>query len=128
MSIEAIIGFVASIASVLGYVPQVMKSWKTHRVEDISVSMVLLLLFSLSGWLIYGFLKQDLPLIMTNIVSLNIVFLLFTAKIKFGESDFKEKWILKPRFAFLPRRTEKTTGTNDESSEPMTRDRLRSVH
>ncbi len=128
MSIEAIIGFVAAIASVLGYVPQVVKSWKTHRVEDISISMVLLILFSLSTWLVYGFLMQDLPLILTNLVSLNILFLLLTAKLKFGENEFRKKWASRPKFTLPSRRTEKTNRNVDESSDPLTKDRLRSVH
>ena len=128
MTIEAIIGFVAAIASVLGYVPQVMKSWKTHRVDDISISMVLLILFSLSSWLVYGFLKGDLPLILTNLVSLNILFLLLTAKLKFGENEFGRRWVSRPKFAFPSRWAENSTQTSDEDSEPLTKDRLRSVH
>jgi len=128
MTIEAIIGFLASVASVLGYVPQVMKSWKTHRVDDISISMVLLILFSLSSWLVYGFLKGDLPLILTNLVSLNILFLLLTAKLKFGENDFGKKWVSRLKFDFPSIWAKKSTRTVEEDSEPLTRDRLRSVH
>lgn len=90
MGLEMIVGLVAAIASVLGYVPQVLKSWKTRRAEDISTSMVLLLLFSLSSWLAYGFLVGDLPLIATNAVSLNLLFLLLAAKLKFRKRRAEE--------------------------------------
>ncbi|MFW6008552.1 MAG: SemiSWEET family transporter [archaeon] len=128
MNIETIIGIIAIIASILGYIPQVVKSWKTHKVDDISISMILMIIFSLLSWLIYGFLKTDMPLILTNIISLNILLLLFTAKIKFGNNEFKKKWMSKPNFSYFPKINKNSTQKEEEELEPLTKDRLKTLH
>lgn len=108
MGFETIIGLIATIASVLGYIPQVVKSWRTRQVEDVSISMVLLLLFSLSSWLVYGFLVSDLHLIVTNIISLNLLFLLLAAKLKFGGEKAEEKEISSDLISFPSQQSERS--------------------
>lgn len=61
-----IIGFAAGILTTLAVVPQLLKSWKTKKVVDISPFMFLCILGGVGLWVIYGILKMDYPIIFTN--------------------------------------------------------------
>ena len=64
-----LIGSGAAILTMFGFVPQIIKIYKTKSVED--VSLVMLLQFSLGMllWLLYGLHLEDNILIVANAVS-----------------------------------------------------------
>ncbi|RJO60080.1 hypothetical protein C4544_06990 [candidate division WS5 bacterium] len=53
--------------------PQVVKSYKTKKVEDLSLAMFFLLFCAQIIWLFYGFHIKDLPVILTNGFSILVV-------------------------------------------------------
>ncbi|MGH7468461.1 MAG: SemiSWEET family sugar transporter [Longimicrobiales bacterium] len=81
------LGYLAGSITVLAFLPQVWKAWRTRRTRDVSWLMILLLIFSGLLWLGYGVLTHDTPLVATNVgmVSLNVVIL--AAKMRFAGSD-----------------------------------------
>jgi MtN3 and saliva related transmembrane protein len=80
------IGLVASALSSLTFMPQVYRAWKTKSVDDLSLAMMLFVFFSTILWLIYGFGRGALPVIICN----GIIFLLSIVLIYFKFS-FKKK-------------------------------------
>ncbi len=64
------VGIVAALLTMFGFVPQIVKMWKTHSVEDVSG----LTLFQYSAgstlWMLYGMHLQDFIVIGANVVSL----------------------------------------------------------
>ena len=56
----------AGICTTAAVVPQLIKAWKTKKVEDVSPGMFFVLVTGLALWLVYGILKKDLPIIATN--------------------------------------------------------------
>jgi len=66
---EQIIGFIAGILTTVAVLPQLMKSWKTKKVMDISPFMFVLLLRGIGLWVVYGIIKNDYPIILTNGIS-----------------------------------------------------------
>ena len=79
-----IIGLTASALSSLTFMPQVYKAWKTKSVEDLSLAMVFFIFFSTILWLIYGFGRGALPIIICNgiIFVLSILLLYFKFSFK----------------------------------------------
>jgi|TARA_B100002051_G_C16607332_1_gene571303 MtN3 and saliva related transmembrane protein len=75
---EQIIGFIAGILTTVAVLPQLIKSWKTKKVMDISPFMFVLLLGGVGLWVVYGIIKNDYPIILTNGISflLNLSMLL----------------------------------------------------
>ncbi|MBL4647419.1 MAG: PQ-loop repeat-containing protein [Gammaproteobacteria bacterium] len=47
-------GFVANILSNVAFVPQIIKSYRTKKVEDISISMFLMLFTTQLCWIAYA--------------------------------------------------------------------------
>lgn len=81
-----IIGLTASALSSLTFMPQVYKAWKTKSVEDLSLAMVFFIFFSTILWLIYGFGRGALPIIICN----GIIFVLSILLLYF-KFNFKKK-------------------------------------
>ena len=81
----SIIGYMATIIGTIGLVPQAVLSWKTKKVEDISKLTFTLLAIAYLSWLIYGLLIHDLPLIMSNFITLLLAGEVLYIKIKYGQ-------------------------------------------
>lgn len=81
-----IIGLTASALSSLTFMPQVYKAWKTKSVDDLSLAMIFFIFFSTILWLIYGFGKGALPIIICN----GIIFVLSILLLYF-KFNFKKK-------------------------------------
>ena len=79
-----ILGFVAAGVTTFAAVPQFMKTIKTQQTRDISLWSVLILLFGMSLWLIYGIMKPDLPLIGANAIGVIAWIIVLSVKIKNG--------------------------------------------
>ncbi len=83
------IGIGAGILTSGSMLPQLIKIFKEKKAEDLSVVMILILMSGIGGWIWYGFLKNDLPIMFTNGFSflLNVILLFF----RFKYSDKQKK-------------------------------------
>ena len=63
--------------------PQVIKSFKTKNMKDISWWMIIMYIWNCGLWLIYGFLINSIPLMLCNFIALIIGLLQLTLKIKY---------------------------------------------
>jgi len=81
---DQIIGFIAGILTTVAVLPQLIKSWKTKKVMDISPFMFVLLLGGIGLWVVYGIIKTDYPIILTNGISflLNLSMLVIMLRYK----------------------------------------------
>jgi len=65
-----IIGFLAAILGTICWLPQTIKTWRTREVNDLSIWANLLILATVTLWLIYGILLGAWPLIVANVISI----------------------------------------------------------
>ena len=66
--IEEIIGYLAGIFIMISFIPQVIKSYKTKNVGDISLGLIIATIIGTIFWIIYGFMINSMPLIIMNII------------------------------------------------------------
>jgi len=66
---EETIGILAGFFTTIGAIPQIYKAWTTKKVDDVSPRMFLILTLGVFLWTIYGILKSDAPIIITNGIS-----------------------------------------------------------
>jgi MtN3 and saliva related transmembrane protein len=78
------IGFFSGFCTTIAFIPQAYKVWKSKSTKDISLWMFLIFTVGVMGWLIYGVLTDNLPIIFANILTLFLAFLILLAKIKFN--------------------------------------------
>ncbi len=81
--IEDIIGFAAGFLIAIGMIPQLIKSYKTKSVEDISFLMLIIILLGTFLWTIYGILIKSLPIIAMDGFGFLISLILILIKIKY---------------------------------------------
>ena len=84
MAWETFIGILAGTLTTISVLPQVIKSWKTKKTNDISTLMYVLLTTGIILWIIYGVLTNDLPITLANSVTLILVSSILFLKIKYG--------------------------------------------
>jgi MtN3 and saliva related transmembrane protein len=79
MNLIDVVGLFAGTCVTISVVPQILKVWKTKKVKQISLKTFGILTFGLLIWIIYGIIKNDLPIIITNSVSfcLNLIMVYF---------------------------------------------------
>ncbi len=64
-----LVGFAAALLTMFGFVPQILKIYRTESVEDVSLLMLIQFFVGIFLWLLYGVFIQDRVLIISNSVS-----------------------------------------------------------
>lgn len=74
-----IIGFTAGILIAVSLIPQLIKSYKTRSVRDISLLMLIIIMLGTALWMIYGILIKSTPIILMDgfgfLVNLALIFM-----------------------------------------------------
>jgi MtN3 and saliva related transmembrane protein len=78
------LGYLAGTLTVVSFIPQVYKTWKTKETKDLSFGMFALLVAACSLWAIYGVIIEDWSVILTNTGMVLLVGSIGVAKLRFG--------------------------------------------
>jgi len=78
------IGYIAGALIILSIVPQIVKSYKTKSVKDLSLLMLVLMISATLLWIVYGFMIDSKPVIVVNGVYLLVIVFQLFLKIKYG--------------------------------------------
>ena len=81
MNWTATIGLIAAVLTTASFVPQAWKIIRHRQVKDLSVTMCAMMFTGQGGWLIYGVLIQDFPLILANIIGCSLTGTILAFKI-----------------------------------------------
>ena len=64
-----ILGITAGVLTMCGIVPQIYKAHRTKQTGDISKGMLVIIILGVLLWTIYGIIKNDIPIILTNAIA-----------------------------------------------------------
>jgi len=78
-----IIGLIAAAFTTASFLPQVLKTWKTKDVENLSLSMYLVMLTGVLLWLVYGIFLDSISIILANIVTAILVCMIIFFKFRY---------------------------------------------
>lgn len=67
MELQEIIGYIASVSMVLGYMPQAIHTMRTRNTDGIAMPTFLLMALGGIGFAVQGILINNLPLVVTNV-------------------------------------------------------------
>jgi len=81
MSAVEIVGYSASLLSILNQFPQAIKVLTTKDTHSISLIMYCIVVVCISLWLVYGIMLKDAPLIWANALSLIPIVYIFIMKV-----------------------------------------------
>lgn len=80
-----IIGLAAGFCTTAAFLPQAVKTWRSKSAKDLSLGMYLIFCTGVALWLTYGILISDLPIILTNIVTLALAVSILYFKLTFKD-------------------------------------------
>lgn len=64
-----VIGYIAGVLIVINLLPQLYKILYNRSIENIAIQTYVILFIAQIFWTIYGFLRDDLQIILTNVTS-----------------------------------------------------------
>ena len=82
-----IIGYAGAVVGAPLMLPQVLKSWKTKKVDDVSGFMIFAYVLNCTLWLAYNYLINATPAVITNAIALVISIILLILKIKYSKKE-----------------------------------------
>jgi len=65
-----LLGVAAGVFTTVSFFPQVVKTWNSRSAGDLSLPMYSLLVLGIVLWIGYGVIRQDMPIVATNAVTL----------------------------------------------------------
>ena len=79
-----IIGMSAAILTTLAFVPQVLKVIKLKKTDSLSLSTYVIFTLGVALWLVYGFFKNSISMVLGNGITLilSLIILLYIIKEK----------------------------------------------
>ncbi len=82
MQMISILGFLAGTLTTISFLPQVHKTWRTGRSDDLSWGMLLIFSLGVLLWLIYGLVLHEAPIIAANAATLVLLIAIVVMKAK----------------------------------------------
>ena len=83
MNYVEMIGIIAGMLTTFSFLPQVIKTWKDKSAEDLSLVMFLMFVIGVALWLTYGFILQNIVLIVFNAITFFLAGFILYFKIRF---------------------------------------------
>lgn len=84
--IEAI-GLFAGLLGIVAWIPQIREVWSHGRHEGISVTSFSVVSLALMLWLLYGVLVNSLAMIVANIATLGVLFLILGGVLRLRRAE-----------------------------------------
>ena len=84
--LSTFIGFVAGILTAISMLPQLIKTLKEKKADDVSPLMLAVLISGVLLWITYGVLKMDWPIIVTNAISFLLNVWMFFLRKKYKDA------------------------------------------
>ncbi|HTY47914.1 MAG TPA: SemiSWEET transporter [Methanomassiliicoccales archaeon] len=81
-----LLGLVAGLLTTIGFVPQLIRGYRTKRMGDVSLAMPVVLSLGMFLWLMYGLMKNDAPIIIWNAIALMLNLAIVLLKIRYAAS------------------------------------------
>jgi MtN3 and saliva related transmembrane protein len=77
-------GYLAGFLTVISFLPQVIRTWRSRKTGDLSLGMFSLLVTASTLWIIYGIIIHDWPVILTNAGMVVLNGSIGVAKVRYG--------------------------------------------
>lgn len=75
-----LLGLLAGAITSSGFIPQLVRGFRTKKLDDVSLYMPLVLISGMTLWLLYGIMLQDISIMIANSIGVSCNLLLLTMK------------------------------------------------
>ncbi len=81
-----VIGILAGILILSGWVPQIAKGYRTKKLTDVSSYLMILIFVGATLWLIYGMALDDVYIMGVNLAAMFLTMVLLSMKLKYEKN------------------------------------------
>jgi len=75
-----LLGLLAGAITSSGFIPQLVRGFRTKKLEDVSSYMPMVLASGMTLWLLYGIMLNDISIMIANSIGISCNLLLLTMK------------------------------------------------
>jgi len=77
-------GYFAAILTTAAFLPQLIKTLKTKKADDVSLITLVMFISGLFSWIIYGYRISSTPILVANLITLVLNLLILISKIYYS--------------------------------------------
>ena len=81
-----VIGIIAGILILSGWVPQIVKGYRSKKLDDVSAYLMILIFAGAVLWLIYGIALDDVYIMGVNIAAMVLTMIVLSMKLKYEKA------------------------------------------
>ena len=81
-----VIGIIAGILILSGWVPQIAKGYRSKKLDDVSPYLMILIFAGAVLWLIYGIALDDVYIMGVNIAAMVLTMIVLSMKLKYEKA------------------------------------------
>ena len=85
MNIE-FFGYFAAILTTAAFLPQLIKTLRTKKADDVSLVTLIMFICGVFSWIIYGYKISSIPILMANIITFTLNVLILISKIYYSKN------------------------------------------
>ena len=78
-------GYFAAILTTAAFLPQLIKTLKTKKADDVSLVTLIMFISGLVSWIIYGYAISSFPILLANIITFILNLLILVSKIYYSK-------------------------------------------
>ena len=78
-------GYFAAILTTAAFLPQLIKTLKTKKAEDVSLITLLMFICGVGFWIIYGYKISSAPILLANIITLILNLSILISKLYYSK-------------------------------------------
>ena len=79
-------GYFAAILTTAAFLPQLIKTLKTKKADDVSLITLIMFISGVFSWIIYGYKIASLPILIANLITLFLNTLILISKIYYSKN------------------------------------------
>lgn len=83
MNSIAFFGLAAGFLTTVAFLPQVVQTWRTKETKDLSLGTFVFQGAAVTLWFFYGLMIGEFPLILWNVITAILVFIIVAFKLKY---------------------------------------------
>ena len=81
-----IFGYLAAVLTTAAFLPQLIKTLKTKKADDVSLTTLIMFIIGVLSWVIYGYQISSTPILIANLITLILNLLILISKIFFSKT------------------------------------------
>ena len=78
-------GYLAAILTTAAFVPQLIKTIRTKKADDVSLVTLIMFIIGLMSWIIYGYKISSTPILIANSITLVLNLLIVISKLYYSK-------------------------------------------